>query len=83
MYRHDGQDIFVIDGHAHFWDARPENWRNKYGESWIKCFFAYHNALGPTEEAWPFEKFCHYGEQKIVEDLVWSLYNAPEFSWNH
>ena len=45
MYSHDGQSIFVIDGHTHFWDARPENWRNKYGESWIRCFFAYHSAL--------------------------------------
>ena len=25
MYKHDGQDIFVIDGHMHFWDANPEN----------------------------------------------------------
>jgi hypothetical protein len=43
MYKHDGQDIFVIDGHTHFWDARPANWRNQYGESWIECFFAYHS----------------------------------------
>ena len=20
---------------------------------------------------------------KIVEDLFWSMFNAPEFSWNH
>ena len=40
MYNHDGQNLFVIDGHMHFWDANPENWRNKYGESWIKCFYA-------------------------------------------
>lgn len=69
MYSHDGQSIFVIDGHTHFWDARPENWRNKFGESWIRCFFAYHSALSPAEVAWPFEKFCHYGEQAIVNDL--------------
>src|SRR5580692_7050883 len=35
MYSHDGQNLFVIDGHMHFWDANPENWRNKYGESWM------------------------------------------------
>jgi hypothetical protein len=40
MYNHDGHNFFVIDGHMHFWDANPENWRNKYGESWIKCFYA-------------------------------------------
>ena len=31
MYNHDGQDIFVIDGHTHLWNANPENWRNKHG----------------------------------------------------
>ena len=45
MYHYDGHDLFVIDGHMHFWDANPENWRNKYGESWIKCFYAYHTGL--------------------------------------
>lgn len=69
MYKHDGQEIFVIDGHTHFWDARPQNWRNKYGESWIRCFFAFHTAMSPTEEVWPFEKFCHYGEEAMVDDL--------------
>jgi uncharacterized protein len=69
MYRHDGEDIFVIDGHTHLWDANPANWRNKYGESWIKCFFAYHSGLSPADAVWPFEKFCHYGEQTMVEDL--------------
>jgi predicted TIM-barrel fold metal-dependent hydrolase len=69
MYRHNGQDIFVVDCHTHFWDARPENWRTSHGESWIKCFFAYHSALSPTDAVWPFEKFCHYGEEAIVNDL--------------
>src|SRR5215813_11257386 len=49
MYNHDGQDLFVIDGHMHFWDANPENWKNKYGESWIKCFHAFHS--GHTSSA--------------------------------
>src|SRR5918992_241669 len=31
MYEKDGRQYFVVDGHTHFWDARPEN-RNKYGE---------------------------------------------------
>src|SRR6516164_10127285 len=69
MYRHDGQDVFVIDGHAHLWDARSNNWRNKYGESWIKCFFRYHSGFSPANEVWPFEKFCYYGEDAIVDDL--------------
>ena len=69
MYRHDGQDLFVIDGHMHLWDASPGNWRNQYGESWIKCFHAYHSALSPAEEVWPFDKFCHYGDEALVDDL--------------
>jgi predicted TIM-barrel fold metal-dependent hydrolase len=69
MFRYDGQDMFVIDGHTHFWDARPANWRNQYGESWIKCFYGYHSALSPSDAVWTFEKFCHYGEQSVVDDL--------------
>ena len=45
MIRVDGQEIFVIDGHMHFWDGSPENWRNKYGEGWMLCFYDYHKAL--------------------------------------
>src|ERR1700737_1615751 len=66
MYSHDGQNLFVIDGHMHFWDANPENWRNKYGESWIKCFHAFHSGLSPAEEVWPFDKFCRYGDEGLV-----------------
>src|SRR5215472_1476623 len=69
MYKHDGQNIFVIDGHMHFWDANPENWKNKHGESWIKCFYAFHSALSPAEEVWPLDKFCRYGEEVLVNDL--------------
>ena len=69
MYNHDGHNIFVIDGHMHFWDANPENWKNKYGESWIKCFHAFHSGLSPAEEVWPFDKFCRYGEEVLVNDL--------------
>lgn len=25
MYEKDGEEIFVIDGHVHLWDARQEN----------------------------------------------------------
>ncbi len=69
MLKHDGQEWFVIDGHMHFWDANPANWRNSYGESWIKCFYAYHNALSPPDAVWPFEKFCRYGEEALLDDL--------------
>ena len=74
MYNHDGHDLFVIDGHMHFWDANPENWKNKYGESWIKCFYAYHRALSPADAVWSFDKFCRYGEEALVDDLFRSGY---------
>jgi hypothetical protein len=69
MYTHNGHDIFVIDGHTHLWDASPANWRNQYGEAWIKCFYTFHSSLSPAEAVWPFEKFCQYGEDVLVEDL--------------
>ena len=69
MYRHNGHDMFVIDGHMHLWDASPENRRNQYGEGWIQCFYSFHSALSPAEAVWPFDKFCRYGEETLVEDL--------------
>src|ERR1700730_17065594 len=69
MYHYDGHAHPEFDGHMHFWDANPENWRNKYGESWIKCFYAYHSALSPADAVWPFGKFCRYGEEALVDDL--------------
>ena len=69
MYRHNGDDLFVIDGHMHLWDASPENRRNPYGEAWIQCFYTFHSALSPAEAVWPFEKFCRYGEETLLEDL--------------
>ena len=74
MYKQDGHEIFVIDGHMHLWDASPENWRNKNGEAWIKCFYDYHKGLSPTDEVWPFEKFCKYGEETLISDLFLNGY---------
>ena len=68
MYQADDEEVFVIDGHTHFWDASPENWRNKYGKGWIRCFYDYHTALSPKEYVWPFEKYCKYGEQTMIQD---------------
>ena len=48
MYRTGEQEIFVVDGHMHLWDASPENWRNQYGEGWIRCFYDYQTALSPS-----------------------------------
>ncbi len=37
----EGKEIFVVDGHIHFWDGSPENQRNIHGKQFIECFYAY------------------------------------------
>ncbi|TLU72154.1 amidohydrolase family protein [Lichenicoccus roseus] len=70
MYRtKDGEDIFIIDGHVHNWDARPENQKNVHGAEFINCFYAYHTGLSPKEELWSREKFERYGSEQMVRDL--------------
>jgi predicted TIM-barrel fold metal-dependent hydrolase len=68
MFEKDGRRYFVVDGHTHFWDARPEN-RNKYGEGFIACFYDYHRNLSPEEYVWPKEKYDRYSEEDMVHDL--------------
>jgi predicted TIM-barrel fold metal-dependent hydrolase len=70
MYKtKDGEEIFIIDGHVHLWDASPANQRNKHGEEFINCFYGYHTALSPKEEVWPRGKFEKYGAETMYEDL--------------
>ena len=70
MYRtSDGEEIFIIDGHVHLWDASPENIKNIHGQQFIDCFYGYHTALSPAEELWPKEKFDKYGPEQMVKDL--------------
>ena len=58
MYEKDGEKYFIVDGHVHFWNASPENWKEgqeEFAKGWIDCFYAYHK-LGPPETHWPYEK---------------------------
>ena len=64
-----GEEIFVIDGHTHFWDGSPENQKNIHGKQFIDCFYAYHSGLSPKEEVWPKEKFEKYDAQTMYDDL--------------
>ena len=51
MYKtKDGEEIFIIDGHVHLWDASPENIRNIHGKQFIDCFYGYHASLSPPEQ---------------------------------
>ncbi|MCW3048980.1 MAG: amidohydrolase 2 [Solirubrobacterales bacterium] len=68
MYEKDGEQYYIVDGHTHFWDARPEN-RNKWGEGFIACFYDYHVNLSPEEYVWPKEKYDRYTEEDMMHDL--------------
>src|SRR6202048_5054458 len=65
----DGEEIFVIDGHTHFWDGSPQNQKNVHGKQFIDCFYAYHSNLSPKEWLWPKEKFEKYDAQTMHDDL--------------
>ena len=69
MYEKDGEKYFVVDEHIHFWDARPENWKNVHGQQFIECFHDYQTALSPDEYKWPIEEFYTQTEEKILHDL--------------
>ena len=69
MYEKDGEKYFVVDEHIHFWDARPENWKNVHGQQFIECFHDYQTALSPEEYKWPIEEFYTQTEEKVLHDL--------------
>jgi len=70
MYRtKDGEDIFIIDGHTHFWDASKANQKNVHGTQFIDCFYAYHSNLSPKDQLWPKEKFEKYDAETMCRDL--------------
>ncbi len=65
----EGQRLFVIDGHIHLWDARPQNRRNRYGLTFIESFWSGHVSMTPAGERWPWERFLHYGVEGAGKDL--------------
>ncbi len=42
--------MFVFDAHTGFWDASPENTKNKYGEAFVETFYAFQTGFNPTGE---------------------------------
>jgi uncharacterized protein len=76
MYRTaKGEEIFVIDGHTHFWDGSPANQKNVHGKQFIECFYAYHNGLSPASEKWPKDKFEKYSAETMYNDLFVTGYD--------
>jgi uncharacterized protein len=70
MYRtKDGEEIFIIDGHVHFWDGSKANQKNVHGTQFIDCFYAYHSNLSPKDQVWPKEKFEKYDAETMHRDL--------------
>jgi predicted TIM-barrel fold metal-dependent hydrolase len=70
MYRtKSGEEIFVIDGHVHNWNASKDNIKNIHGQQFIDCFYAYHKGLSPADQVWPKDKFDHYGVEQMYKDL--------------
>jgi len=70
MYRTaNGDEVFVIDGHVHLWDACPSNQLNQHGAEFINCFYDYHKGLSPEEYLWTAEKFQKYSPELMYEDL--------------
>jgi uncharacterized protein len=70
MYRTaDGEEIFVVDGHVHFWDGSPANQKNRYAEGWVECFYNYHKNLSPADYVWSLEQYQRYSEEQLMKDL--------------
>ena len=64
-----GEEIFIIDGHTHFWDGSPQNQRNRHGAEFIDCFYDYHRNLSPADYLWPKDKFQKYSEETMMRDV--------------
>ncbi|PSQ07606.1 amidohydrolase [Halobacteriales archaeon QS_6_71_20] len=65
----EGEEIFVIDGHVHLWDASEENIVHEGGEQFIQCFYDYHTGFTPEEEQWTLDEYRKYGKERMAEDL--------------
>lgn len=64
-----GEKIFVIDAHVHVWDARPENRRNRYGQTFIDTFYGAHVGMTPPDQRWDHDRFNYYGAEGAAKDL--------------
>jgi predicted TIM-barrel fold metal-dependent hydrolase len=69
MYTYEGEDIFVIDGHIHLWDASEENVKSKGGEQFIECFYDYHTGFTPEDKQWTFEEYREYSGDRLADDF--------------
>ena len=71
----DGDEIFVIDSHVHWWDGSPANQLNRHGAEFINCFHDYQKGLSPEEYHWTAEQFGKYTPEKMYQDLFANGYD--------
>jgi len=71
----DGDEIFVIDAHVHWWDGSPANQLNRHGAEFINCFHDYQKGLSPEEYHWTAEQFAKYTPEKMYNDLFVNGYD--------
>ncbi|SFL03612.1 hypothetical protein SAMN04487950_2087 [Halogranum rubrum] len=74
MYRYKGEDVFVVDGHVHHWDASEENIKHEGGEQFIQCFYDYHTGFTPEDRQWTIDEYRTYDTDRMVSDLFGSGY---------
>ena len=43
---------FVLDAHTGFWDASPQNTKNRFGDAFIETFYAFHKGFNPPDPQW-------------------------------
>jgi hypothetical protein len=65
----EGEEIFIIDGHVHFWDASAANQKNRHGREFIDCFYGYHSFLSPKEYLLDRTQFDKYSAETMYRDL--------------
>lgn len=69
MYTKGNDTYFIVDDHAHAWDARPSNWANKYGESFINCMYDASVSLSPADVQRSRDDVRHQSDERIVHEL--------------
>jgi len=69
MFTYEGEDIFVIDGHIHMWDASEENIKTTGGKQFIDCFYDYHTGFTPEDKQWTYEEYEKYGVDRLTDDF--------------
>ncbi|MDQ1423297.1 MAG: uncharacterized protein QOD72_795 [Acidimicrobiaceae bacterium] len=62
---------FVLDAHTGFWDASPENTKNRFGDAFIETFYGFHVGFSPPDPAGPmaYDKFRKVDPDWYLDEL--------------